>query len=434
MVDIAVTPVNDAPVLTAGVVAPLSLLEDAPLAPFGLQDIAYSPGGASDEAGQTLTYSVTAVPASTLGDVLLADGSTSVTPDTYSLAEIRGMQFRPAPDAYGSAVFTFRVQDDGGTAGGGADLLDQSVAINVSPVNDAPSFVRGDHQMLSEDAGPQTLSGWATAISAGPANESGQTIGFQITTTGDSLFSSLPAVDPATGTLTFTPAPNAFGVATVSVSLQDDGGTGNGGADTSPVQSFVIVLSSVNDLPTVSTIADQNTSEDTPLGPLGFTVSDVETAAADLLVTAVSSNPAVVPSSSVALAGTGSTRTVTVTPAANQYGSTTITLTVTDSLGESQTTSFSVTVNSVNDLPLVSQIPNTCVEQNTASRTFSFTLSDVETGAGSLELESSSSNTQLVPLEDIEFGGTGSARTLTVRPAANQAGTAVITVTVEDAQ
>ncbi len=37
----------------------------------------------------------------------------------------------------------------------------------------------------------------------------------------------------ADGTLTFTTAPNAFGSAVVSVQAVDDGGTANGGFDTS---------------------------------------------------------------------------------------------------------------------------------------------------------------------------------------------------------
>ena len=55
------------------------------------------------------------------------------------------------------------------------------------------------------------------------------------------LFAVQPAVDP-TGKLTFTPAPNAHGTAHVGVVLMDDGGTANGGVDTSAVQTFDIVI------------------------------------------------------------------------------------------------------------------------------------------------------------------------------------------------
>ena len=76
------------------------------------------------------------------------------------------------------------------------------------------------------------MSGWATAISAGPANESGQTVNFIVSNNNNALFSAQPAVS-LTGTLTYTPAANANGSATVSVQVHDNGGTANGGVDTS---------------------------------------------------------------------------------------------------------------------------------------------------------------------------------------------------------
>src|SRR5204862_451522 len=89
------------------------------------------------------------------------------------------------------------------------------------PVNDAPSFVRGADQTSNEDAGPQTVANWATAISAGPADESGQTVTFTVTSDNPSLFSAGPAVS-SSGTLTYTAAANANGTATVTVTPVND--------------------------------------------------------------------------------------------------------------------------------------------------------------------------------------------------------------------
>ncbi len=93
---IAVTAVNDAPARIAGNVSPLTVVEDAGTTSLGLAGLAYGPGGGVDEAGQTLSYAVTVVPASTLGLVLLANGTTVVAAGPYSLTDIQGMQFRPA--------------------------------------------------------------------------------------------------------------------------------------------------------------------------------------------------------------------------------------------------------------------------------------------------------------------------------------------------
>ncbi len=86
----------------------------------------------------------------------------------------------------------------------------------------------------------------------------------------------------------------------------------------------------VNSQPTISQIADQSLSEDSATPALAFTVGDAETAVGSLVVTAVSSNTSLVPFANIVLNGSGAERTVTVTPLANQSGSTVITITVSD--------------------------------------------------------------------------------------------------------
>ena len=55
-------------------------------------------------------------------------------------------------------------------------------------------------------------------------------------------------------------------------------------------------------------------------------------------------------------------------------------------------------------------------------------MGDAETAPGSLTLSGATTNATLVPVGNIVFGGTGAARTVTVTPAANQNGSATITV------
>ena len=122
-----------------------------------------------------------------------------------------------------------------------------SLSILTGP-NVAPSFTPGADQTALEDAGPQSVA-WATNISPGPAIESGQVVTFQVTgNTNAALFSAAPAIS-STGTLTYTPAPNANGTATITLELQDNGGTADGGVDTSAPVSFTITVTPVNDAP-----------------------------------------------------------------------------------------------------------------------------------------------------------------------------------------
>src|SRR5258708_11686429 len=72
------------------------------------------------------------------------------------------------------------------------------------------------------------------------------------------------------------------------------------------------------------------TSDGTAVRPIDFTVGDVETPAASLTVSGGSSNQTLMPDANIVLGGTGANRTVTLTPAAGQTGTATITLTVSD--------------------------------------------------------------------------------------------------------
>jgi hypothetical protein len=85
------------------------------------------------------------------------------------------------------------------------------------------------------------VAGWATNISPGPTSEAGQTVHFIVASDHPELFAAGPQID-AQGKMSFTPAPNAHGVAHLSIQLQDDGGTLNGGNDTSPAQTASITI------------------------------------------------------------------------------------------------------------------------------------------------------------------------------------------------
>ena len=226
-------------------------------------------------------------------------------------------------------------------------------------------------------------------------------------------------------TVTVTPAAGLTGTSTISVTVSD--------ATNSATDTFVLTVNVVNTPPTISGIADQIINEDNSTGPLAFTIGDAETAATNLTLVKASSNLSLVPTNNIVFGGSGSNRTVTVTPAVNQNGAATITVTVGD--GQySISTNFVVTVNAVNDAPTISGIANQTIGVNSTNGPLSFTVGDVETAAGSLVVSGGSSNPTLVPTNNIAFGGSGASRTVTVIPAVGQTGTATITVVVSDGQ
>ena len=107
---------------------------------------------------------------------------------------------------------------------------------------------QGGQIIVLEDSGNQTINGFAINIPRGRVGESGQTVNFIVSNDNNSLFVSQPAIS-LTGALTFTPAANANGSANVTVLLHDNGGTANGGVDTSAPQTFLINVLGVNDAP-----------------------------------------------------------------------------------------------------------------------------------------------------------------------------------------
>ncbi|MFZ4650353.1 MAG: putative Ig domain-containing protein [Rubrivivax sp.] len=151
--------------------------------------------------------------------------------------------------------------------------------------------------------------------------------------------------DAANRTFSGTPGNGDVGPLDITVTATD-------GSTTSASDTFRIMVASVNDTPTISAISPQTVDEDGTLLALPFQVSDEETAASWLSVSATSSNAALVPdnSASLVLAGSGTNRTLTVKPAANVFGTVTISVTVGDG-NSSVTRSFDLTINPVNDAP-----------------------------------------------------------------------------------
>src|SRR2546430_15250281 len=87
-----------------------------------------------------------------------------------------------------------------------------------------------------------------------------------------------------------------------------------------------------------------------------------------------------------------------------------------------------------NTAPTISAIADQVTNEDTSAGPINFTVGDVETGAGSLTVSGSSSDVTLVPNGNIAFGGSGANRTVTVKPAGGQKGTANMTVAGGDGE
>ena len=296
------------------------------------------------------------------------------------------LRVAPTANLFGVANITVTVNFMNGMT------VNDSFQLTVRSVNDAPSFTKGADQTVAEDAGPQTVTGWATSISSGPPNESSQAVSFQVISNVQAvgvpitaLFSAGPTISPS-GVLSYTPAPNANGTATITIVAKDDGGTANGGKDTSAPQTFKIIVTPVNDAPVA---LDQSVTipEDTPKS-IFLVATDVEN---DQLTFTVVSGPS---HGTLTVLGFGHT----YTPAANYNGTDSFTFKATDPAGaESQTATVSITVTAVNDAP-VNIIPTPQVTDKNTTLVFSaansnaISVSDVDAGADPLRITLTAGN------------------------------------------
>lgn len=343
-VTVDVTDVNDAPSFTAG---PSQLvLEDA-----GPQSLLWATDIDDNDPGtQTLTF-------------LVSHDNAALFAAAPAIGAAGVLTYETAPDANGSATVTVALQDDGGTANGGVDTsAPQTFTITVTPVNDAPTFVAGSDVSLDEDASAQSIAGWASAISPGPANEAGQTVTFTVDNSSPALFSVPVAITPD-GMLTFTPAADANGVATLTVRAVDNGGTADGGIDTSAPQTATITIETVDDAPVA--VADSATVlEDAAATPIAVLANDTDVDGGPIAIASVSQ-----PANGVVVITGGGTG-LTYQPSANYCntppGTTSDTFTYTLAPGGS-TASVAVSVTCVDDAPVAVADTATVTEDDGAT-------------------------------------------------------------------
>ncbi|MDA1053261.1 MAG: Ig-like domain-containing protein [Planctomycetota bacterium] len=215
------------------------------------------------------------------------------------------IRFTPSPNFNGTATISFRAWDytlDTNSSGdtvnpapvGGATFFSSDVGIatlTIASVNDRPEFTLVDPDgadgtpeidiRIIEDAGLQSFPAFATNHIPGPAGAPNESVLQQfslstVTATPGFAFAvgGQPQINVSTGNLTFQVAANSSGMAVINVTLMDDGGTLNGGLDTSLTQSFTINVTAVNDKPVITVptaVLTVNESTTTTLATLPIT-------------------------------------------------------------------------------------------------------------------------------------------------------------------
>lgn len=326
----------------------------------------------------------------------------------------RALIITPTRNRSGSANITISVKDPEGLSS------TRTFKLTVSKVNTAPSISAVADQSVSANG---TLSNVGFIISDLESPSADLVV--RATSSNTTVIpneSILIGGGLGTNRTAFiVPAKDQSGDVIVTLTVNDpDGGTAS--------STFTVHVIPINQAPKISAIPNQTTDEDTKVTVL-FSVVDNDSASVE--VTVKSGTQGVIPDSGLALSGTGTNKTLVITPASNQSGTSTITVSAKDTEGLVSTATFTVTVNALNDLPTITVIANQTTKESTPVSAL-FSVGDTETVVASLTVAGSSSNTALVPNANITFSGTGAIRTVTVTPVAGNSGVSTITVTVSD--
>lgn len=311
--------------------------------------------------------------------------------------------------------FTYTVLDANGNVSTTA-----TVNVTVTPVNALPTISPIANVTTPEDVATNLLP-----FTVGDAETSAGALRVTATSSNTSVVANSGITIVGSGanrSVRITPVANASGSSTITLTVKDAAGA-------TSTTSFLVTVTPVNDLPTITGLTNVSAALNAAINPIPITVGDVETPAGSVQVSATSSNQALLPNANIQINGTGANRTITLTPVANVTGTSTITVTANDGTGGVLTKTFTVSVSSA---PTISDIPDQVTAEDTATASTAFTIGDVETLAGNLRITTSSSNTGVVAANGIQVTGSGANRSIVVTPVANATGNSTITVTVTD--
>lgn len=186
------------------------------------------------------------------GSVVTGNGTTHVeinAPLAVLNQVLASLQVAPPADFNGLLPMLVSVSDNGFTGTGGS-LMDLALYnLDFSPVNDAPDFQVLEGIGVDEDSGAHTEASWVFDVVSGPADETDAVFLSILEVSNPGLFLVGPSL-AQDGTLTFTPAPNAYGSSTISVVAGDDGPGEAPHKNLSDIRWGTVHVYPVNDAPT----------------------------------------------------------------------------------------------------------------------------------------------------------------------------------------
>ncbi|WP_276784305.1 tandem-95 repeat protein [Thalassolituus oleivorans] len=385
---IAVTAVNDAPVITEGENVSVTMSEDATPQAFSLVLNATD----ADNAAAELTWTIASV---------AANGSATVSGTGTS----KVVNYTPSADYNGADSFVVNVTD-------GTDSDTITVNVTVDAANDAPAITETTAAIVTDEdvSGSVTLN--ATDIDTDAAS-----ITWTILTQAANGTASVNAVNTGASMLvTYAPSVNTNGSDSFVVQISDGELT-----DTITVN---VTVNALDDAPaiaqgsTIDLITDENTA-----GSVALTAVDIDTDAANLIWTVITDATDGVAS----ISGSGTNVSADYTPTANFSGNDSFVVQLSDGTSNVSIT-VNVTVNAVNEAPVITNgatATMTTNEDTQATLSLAATDADGDTLTWSIPVGSGASQ------GGVAVDGTG---LVTYVPSLDTNGTDTFSVQVSDGE
>ena len=337
--------------------------------------------------------------------LLSASGATRGTVSVETAGADAGrVRYVPTANAVGSDTFSYSVGDTrNGTASG-------TVTVTITAVNDAP-VTANDSATGTEDA-PIVVN-----VIANDTDSDGDSLSVTSVTQATKGSVTVVAEGASAGSLTYSPQANFFGSDSFAYTVED----GHGGTATGIV---TVTVSAVNDSPAAS--ADAASGQEDASIVIDVTANDSDVDGDRLRVTAVTQ-----PSHGTAtvVAEGADAGKIAYSPSANFSGADSFSYTVADGNGGTASATVSVSVASVNDVPVATDDTATLAEDGSIVVAVTANDSDADNDPVSVaSLTQPANGTAAVVLEGADAGS------ITYRPAANFAGTDSFTYTIADAK
>ena len=394
---LTVNGVNDAPSFALSAAA---VVLDEDFATTQAISVVSSDDGDDDGVSQPLTYSLST---SHVGFATLSvDGS-----GTVSISSV----------ANGFGVATvYVVVDDGGAVDSRST---QSFTLTVNNVNDAPNFALSTAALsLAEDFGSTQV----TVASSDDGDGTSQSLSYSISTTAVGFATLL--IDSQSGAVTIESIADGFGVATVMVTLTDDGLV-----DNLSTQSFVLTVNAVNDAPSfalsaAAVVLDEDFATTQAISVVSIADGDIDGATQTLSYSLSTSHVG------FAMLSVDDSGTVSISSVADGFGVATVYVVVDDggSTDSRSTQSFTLTVNNVNDAPnfVLSTAALSLAEDFGSTQV---TVASSDDGDGTTQSLSYSLSTSHVGFAMLLIDGSG---TVSISSVADGFGVATVYVVADD--